>query len=201
MINISRTKLSHLSEDTFRRLPALKILDLRWNQLTTLKGPFQLSKSFEQLLLKGVFSIAGKKLSSSKFAQFIFVCITGNPWNCLENLEWFILPEQTLSLSDGNQLSCGDRTFKDRHLITVMGYRVVSEDLTHPISCFIISELLLEPFCKLFLEALLKPFLEPLVFFLKLFFQHFLKLFRKLFLKPVLELFYNFSWKLSWNFF
>lgn len=52
-INISWTNLSSIDTKTFKRVNALEILDLRWNQLVQLEGPLLLPKYFQRLYLAG----------------------------------------------------------------------------------------------------------------------------------------------------
>ncbi|EDW01281.1 protein singed wings 2 [Drosophila grimshawi] len=101
-INISWTNLSHISARTFKRLHALQVLDLRWNQLIQLDGPLILPRSFQQLYL------------------------AGNPWNCTRNFKWILLqPEKGRLVADREELICTDRKYKERQMILVMHYKVV----------------------------------------------------------------------------
>ncbi|KAL7737857.1 hypothetical protein ACLKA6_006235 [Drosophila palustris] len=100
-INISWTNLSYISSRTFKRIYALKILDLRWNQLIQLDGPLILSRSFQQLYM------------------------AGNPWNCTRNFKWLLLqPEKGRLVVDRENLMCTDRKYKELQMLLVMHYKV-----------------------------------------------------------------------------
>ncbi|XP_064542370.1 protein singed wings 2 [Drosophila montana] len=101
-INISWTNLSYISARTFKRVHALQILDLRWNQLIQLDGPLILPRTFQQLYL------------------------AGNPWNCTRNFKWLLLqPEKGRLVADREELICTDRKYKERQMLLVMHYKVV----------------------------------------------------------------------------
>uniref|UniRef100_A0A1I8NX07 Protein singed wings 2 n=1 Tax=Stomoxys calcitrans TaxID=35570 RepID=A0A1I8NX07_STOCA len=100
-INISWTNLSHLgSQKTFKKIHALKIVDLRWNKLMQL-DPLLLPPTFEHLYLGG------------------------NPWNCTKNFKWLLVPEKGNYVADRELLVCADRKYKDRNVTTVMNYKVM----------------------------------------------------------------------------
>lgn len=102
-INISWTNLSYISSRTFKRVHPLRVLDLRWNQLIQLDGPLILPHSFEQLYL------------------------AGNPWNCTRNFKWLLLqPEKGRLVVDRDELICMDRKYKERQMLMVMHYKLVS---------------------------------------------------------------------------
>ncbi|KAH8394895.1 hypothetical protein KR222_008859, partial [Zaprionus bogoriensis] len=110
-INISWTNLSYISARTFKRIYALRILDLRWNQLIQLEGPLILPRNFQQLYL------------------------AGNPWNCTRNFKWMLLqPEKARLVADREELICTDRKYKERQMLLVMHYKVVlkRECQSHP---------------------------------------------------------------------
>ncbi|EDW09895.2 protein singed wings 2 [Drosophila mojavensis] len=110
-INISWTNLSYISTRTFKRIHALEILDLRWNQLIQLDGPLMLPHSFQQLYL------------------------AGNPWNCTRNFKWLLLqPEKGRLVVDREEIICADRKYKERQMLLVMHYKVVlrRECQSHP---------------------------------------------------------------------
>ncbi|XP_005186576.2 protein singed wings 2 [Musca domestica] len=100
MINISWTNLSHIGQRTFKKIHPLRIVDLRWNKLIQLDTPLLLPRAFESLYL------------------------SGNPWNCTRNLKWLLIPERASYVADRQILTCGDRKFKDRNVMTVMHYKV-----------------------------------------------------------------------------
>lgn len=49
----------------------------------------------------------------------------GNPWNCTRNLKWLLTWEKADIVTDRRDLLCHDRKYKDRHLLTVINYKMV----------------------------------------------------------------------------
>ncbi|XP_067626625.1 protein singed wings 2 isoform X2 [Eurosta solidaginis] len=100
-INISWTNLSQINPRTFKRVHALRVVDLRWNQLVQLDGPLLLPRYFEKLYL------------------------AGNPWNCTRNFKWLLIPEKGAFIADREEIICADKKYKERNMMTVMGYKVL----------------------------------------------------------------------------
>uniref|UniRef100_A0A1A9WC71 CCZ1/INTU/HSP4 first Longin domain-containing protein n=1 Tax=Glossina brevipalpis TaxID=37001 RepID=A0A1A9WC71_9MUSC len=104
-INISWTDLSYIGPKTFKHVYTLRVLDLRWNQLMQLDSPLILSKTVE------FFYLNGNDL--------------GNPWNCTRNLKWLLTSDKGYIVTDRRDLLCYDRKYKERHLLTVMNYKMI----------------------------------------------------------------------------
>lgn len=101
-INISWTKLGYTRPTLFRELPALKHLDLRWNNLKHMHGKLQLPESFDNLLL------------------------AGNPWNCSRLIEWILNERYAEFITDRHLLLCAQKPYINRPVLTVMQYKQVS---------------------------------------------------------------------------
>ncbi|XP_017489317.1 PREDICTED: protein singed wings 2 isoform X2 [Rhagoletis zephyria] len=100
-INISWTNLSHINTRAFKRVHDLRVVDLRWNKLVQLDGPLLLPRYFEKLYL------------------------AGNPWNCTRNFKWLLIPEKGAMVADRDEIICADKKYKERHMLTVMNYKVM----------------------------------------------------------------------------
>lgn len=100
-VTITRTMLRHTRPTLFSRLPALKMIDLRGNQLQHVDGPLLLPYGFE-----------GMYLSS-------------NPWNCSRNFKWLLNSAKARRIVDRNQLECMDSRFVGRPLLTITQYKQV----------------------------------------------------------------------------
>lgn len=101
-INISWTNLTYISSRTFKHIYALRVLDLRWNQLIQMEGPLILPRTFQQLYL------------------------AGNPWNCTRNFKWLLLqPEKGRLVADREEVVCVDKKYKECPMMRVMNYKVV----------------------------------------------------------------------------
>lgn len=122
MINISWTNLSHIGQRTFKKIHPLRIVDLRWNKLIQLDTPLLLPRAFESLYLSGKYVHGERQWIIFKLP---ISCFKGNPWNCTRNLKWLLIPERASYVADRQILTCGDRKFKDRNVMTVMHYKVV----------------------------------------------------------------------------
>ncbi|XP_039956108.1 protein singed wings 2 isoform X3 [Bactrocera neohumeralis] len=104
-INISWTNLSQVNARTFKRVHALRIVDLRWNKLVQLDGPLLLPRYFEELYL------------------------ADNPWNCTRNFKWLLVPEKGAIVVDRDEIICMDKKYRDRHMLTVMNFKVITDIL------------------------------------------------------------------------
>ncbi|XP_049308065.1 protein singed wings 2 isoform X3 [Bactrocera dorsalis] len=100
-INISWTNLSQVNARTFKRVHALRVVDLRWNKLVQLDGPLLLPRYFEELYL------------------------ADNPWNCTRNFKWLLVPEKGAIVVDRDEIICMDKKYRDRHMLTVMNFKVM----------------------------------------------------------------------------
>ncbi|KAJ6649368.1 Protein singed wings 2, partial [Pseudolycoriella hygida] len=99
-INISWTKLGYTRPTLFKKLHALKFVDLRWNRLDHMEGPLILPPKFESLFL------------------------AGNPWNCTTNLKWLLNQTKGEHVTDRNILKCTDLKYGGRPLLTVMQFKI-----------------------------------------------------------------------------
>lgn len=96
-----------------------------------LDGPLLLPRYFEKLYLAGKYLVV---CALSEVFYHILISISffiGNPWNCTRNFKWLLIQEKGAMVVDRDEIICMDKKYRDRHMLTVMNFKVVSKTLKY----------------------------------------------------------------------
>lgn len=91
-----------------------------------LDGPLLLPRYFEKLYLAGKYPVVCAFVEMLCHILIYISSFIGNPWNCTRNFKWLLIPEKGAMVVDRDEIICMDKKYRDRQMMTVMNFKVVS---------------------------------------------------------------------------